>query len=259
MSFESLNPLTCSNGNFATGTPIVHTQGSSDVDCPGLVSSSGNATLVQAADAAASAAASAAQARKRTTTTITITVILLLLSAAGGVIIYLYLRKKTRLTETIDGQDTKPRKFEEVSGPISITLPIDLPSTPSSRSSLAPPYSSHFISDVKRPLSSDREEGSLHYPSRFPSTRPSSPRTHKANEPDALPVTEVRRATTAIPLPRGGRRLPQLPMPSRSASANVRPPSGNSSGEPDIIIQHRDGGVVQELPPPYRFTRMTRV
>jgi hypothetical protein len=245
-----------SNGNFATGTPIVHTQGSSNVACTGLVSSSGNATIVQAADAAASAAANAAQAHKRTTTTIAVTVILLLLSAAGGVIIYLYLRKRTRLTENIDGQDTKPRKFEEVARPISITLPIDLPSTPSSRSSLAPPYSSHF-SDVKRPLSSDREEGSLHYPSRFPSSRKSSLRTHGANEPDALPITEVRRAATAIPPPRG-RRLPQLP--SRSVSANVRPRSGNSSVAPDIIIQHRDGGVVQELPPPYRFTRtMTKV
>jgi len=44
----------------------------------------------------------------------------------------------------------------------------------------------------------------------------------------------------------------------RSAASNHRPISrpnrpfsGDGNVEPDIIIQHRDGGVVQELPPPY--------
>ncbi|KAF8170906.1 hypothetical protein K438DRAFT_1982463 [Mycena galopus ATCC 62051] len=50
------------NGRWAVGTPIVKTNGSSNVDCIGLVSSSGNSTVIAAQEKAASVTSKAALA-----------------------------------------------------------------------------------------------------------------------------------------------------------------------------------------------------
>jgi hypothetical protein len=269
-----------SNGNFARGTPLVNTQGSSDVSCTGLVSSSGNATAIKEADDAASAAASAAQARKRANTAIAVSVtLILLLFVGGGIYVYLRIRRRQRAADDIDGQDTKPRKFEEVGEPLPITPPLPFESesgrTSSSSSSGArslPPYPLHrHDSNCPPDCVGDRQLDTPHYPSQFPSNRsqaalgsdPLSQRYNKANEAGVrfIPTAgDVRRAASTLPShPRA--RLPSLP--SRSISADVRrSPARNSldpSITPDVVFQHRDGGVVlQELPPPY-LDRSVRV
>ncbi|KAI0366450.1 hypothetical protein BV20DRAFT_952135 [Pilatotrama ljubarskyi] len=59
----------------------------------------------------------------------------------------------------------------------------------------------------------------------------------------------VRRAQSAAAV----RLFPARPLPRRANSSLRLPPvvAIPESG-PDIIIQHRDGGIVEELPPPYR-------
>jgi hypothetical protein len=61
---------------------------------------------------------------------------------------------------------------------------------------------------------------------------------HRASRDD-----NIRRAS---PSPGAGSRS-RTPVPNRPYSAGPIDPDA----EPDIIIQHRDGGIVQELPPPY--------
>ncbi|KAI0776875.1 hypothetical protein BD413DRAFT_231340 [Trametes elegans] len=70
-------------------------------------------------------------------------------------------------------------------------------------------------------------------------------------------------AAAALASASAGRMFPAQPLQRRGAgSASFRmPPLGESGSEaeeerarPNIIIQHRDGGVVEELPPPYLDT-----
>ncbi|KAF7329007.1 hypothetical protein MVEN_02530800 [Mycena venus] len=89
-------------GRWAVGTPIVKTKGSSNVDCIGLVSSSGNSTVIEAQEKAALATSNA---RKKTAVVagVVVTLIVLLLLAAVGV--YLYMRRRKM-------QERSPRQFE---------------------------------------------------------------------------------------------------------------------------------------------------
>jgi len=60
----------------------------------------------------------------------------------------------------------------------------------------------------------------------------------------------IRRAAASL-APSSSSSLSQVPTPSQPYSTNSGQPTIDPDTEPDIIIQHRDGGIVQELPPPY--------
>jgi len=251
-----------SNGNFAKGTPLVHTKGSANVDCTGLVSSSGNATAIAQA-AVAAAAAAAAQSRKRASTKIAVAVTLVLLFLAGvGIFAYLHIRKRNEILAAANGQDTVPRQFAaqtNANEALTISAPLTFDSFQrSSTSSSRLQYTAHRHDSSCPPFCASDIP---HYPSRFPSNRSDmSPiRPSKADEANGRFMVEVRRTTSTTPFqPRA--RMQSLP--NRSASASVgrpRRPSGSSTAEPDVIYQHRDGGeVVQELPPPYLDRSSTR-
>ena len=251
-----------SNGNFAKGTPLVHTKGSANVDCTGLVSSSGNATAIAQA-AVAAAAAAAAQSRKRAATKIAVAVTLVLLFLAGvGIFAYLHIRKRNEILAAANGQDTVPRQFAaqtNANEALTISAPLTFDSFQrSSTSSSRLQYTAHRHDSSCPPFCASDIP---HYPSRFPSNRSDmSPiRPSKADEANGRFMVEVRRTTSTTPFqPRA--RMQSLP--NRSASASVgrpRRPSGSSTAEPDVIYQHRDGGeVVQELPPPYLDRSSTR-
>ncbi|KAI0357047.1 hypothetical protein OH77DRAFT_1476413 [Trametes cingulata] len=62
-------------------------------------------------------------------------------------------------------------------------------------------------------------------------------------------VPIVRRTQSAAAV----RTFPTQPLPRRAGSSLRLPPvAAIPESEPDVIIQHRDGGIVEELPPPYR-------
>jgi hypothetical protein len=228
---------------------MVRTQGSSDVSCLGLVSSSGNATTIDAEDAAYSADGTP-QARNHTAVVIAVGVILLLILFSAGTAFAHYQIRRRRVD---NGKDEE--KIEQFSGPLVITSPlaVEPPSRSSSLSSQPPRSSKERIHDSNSPPSrpDDTRQSGSHYPSRFPSSRPLPPSTNNARSRQLRLVGELRRAETALP---SGPRKQSLPSRSLSAGA---PLVSRDSVEPDIIIQHRDGGVVQELPPPY-FDRSSR-
>ncbi|PIL32650.1 hypothetical protein GSI_05354 [Ganoderma sinense ZZ0214-1] len=67
-----------------------------------------------------------------------------------------------------------------------------------------------------------------------PSSRTPVQRSQSAGPPRSFPAQTARRANTSLRLP------PVAAIPESDPSVG-----------PDIIIQHRDGGIVEELPPPY--------
>ena len=67
-----------------------------------------------------------------------------------------------------------------------------------------------------------------------PSSRPLVQRSQSAGPPRSFPAQTMRRVGTSLRLP------PVAAIPESEPGVG-----------PDIIIQHRDGGIVEELPPPY--------
>ncbi|KAF8645355.1 hypothetical protein AX16_007858 [Volvariella volvacea WC 439] len=98
-------------GRWASGTPLVHTYGSNNVDCVGLVSSTGNSTEIAQAQQEAEERA-AADARRRSIiigVTVSLGVVLLLAAAAG----FWFWRRRREREEIESGPDLLPRQFEE--------------------------------------------------------------------------------------------------------------------------------------------------
>jgi hypothetical protein len=228
-------------GTYASGTPIVSTTGSSNVDCVGLVSTSGNSTQM-AAQAAAQAAVNRTRARSRRRKDIIVGVVVGLVGSVVIVAAIICLMARSRRTErgVMVGQDTRPRLFE-VEQAIPVTAQSDLrnssrkalmANSPSSPTADTPGGSSSSGSGPNRLLQDSDTSASAHFPDDAAAGGSSPPgRRNKA-------VSAYMRATRSV-----GEVL-------RPALRRGRDPV-DPDLEPDIIIQHRDGGVVQELPPPY--------
>jgi len=274
-------------GRFATGTPIVKTAGSSNVSCVGLVSSSGNATQIKQAEEAA------ASAKKHRSTVIGVCVTLALLLLFGGLAaLFWYLRKQNarRIAELT------PSKFEEVHDAEGQALSINaynLPSPGNPRSPKSPVYSSTTLSpsnsvgsgapfDNRRFVTNPSESADERPSSgrsqgfaKFPIT-PAAWRSQKALEAGLASARSFETSNPSRPdssqsdtssrglIARSQSALPRSPAagrgPGRSLSLQENAPAGALS-EPEFIFQHRDGGVVRELPPPYadRSDRSTAV
>ncbi|CAA7263778.1 unnamed protein product [Cyclocybe aegerita] len=96
-------------GRWATRTPMVNTKGSSNVDCVGLVSSSGNSTEIAANIAAANTEAEAAKRQRATVTGVAVTIVLLFL-IGSGIGVFFYIRKRKRLWQ-LEEANTLPHQF----------------------------------------------------------------------------------------------------------------------------------------------------
>jgi hypothetical protein len=296
-----------STGIFASGTPIVKTQGkhnsltfpsiliahsfpgSADVDCVGLVSSSGNSTIIKEQE---DAAAAAVKARKRKSIIIGVCVTLAgLILIAGTVLVVLHKRKRQQEWEQEYGPDTTARQFEERDDGQVLTIP---PSTPgnlrSPKSGSAPPSAALTSSNYAGaptfdPYRSVREsssgqqlsavsssntpgfsntpipirrsqkglEAGLPSPQSDTSGRPGSAVSADSRAPLTMTRSSSAQASGSDQTTPPPSRSNNAAWPTRSASLQA---SGVNPDTPldgaDIIYQHRDGGgVVRELPPPY--------
>jgi len=249
------------NGQYANGTGMVSTQGSSNVDCIGLVSVSGNSTQM-AQEAAQEAAAAAAATSKRNHIIIGVVVGVFALVFLLVASLWFMARKRRRDGRIPVGQDTRPRMFEvEESIPVSSFPFIQPDSRHSSHKTLmtGSPRAAHPSDPQEASSSNSTSAGGIspahsqdptntspYYTSQFPMNA-------AAASPDR---SSPRRKNKAYM--RAARSVGEALSPASPASG-VRSQPPNSPGhepldteiEPDIIIQHRDGGVVQELPPPY--------
>ncbi|KAF9005011.1 hypothetical protein BDQ17DRAFT_1304204 [Cyathus striatus] len=106
----SISDLT---GRWAKGTPLVRTQGSSDVSCPGLVSSSSNSNSTSNSNPTPGPQKSSS---KTTAIAIGIAVPVALLLILGGAILWWHRRrrqKRQQHQEDLFEADVYPRQFEE--------------------------------------------------------------------------------------------------------------------------------------------------
>ncbi|KAJ7186745.1 hypothetical protein C8R46DRAFT_279075 [Mycena filopes] len=275
------------NGRWATGTPIVTTVGSTDTSCIGIVG--GGSTNVKVA-AQAKAAAAAASSRKKTAVVagVVVTVIVVLILAAVGVWLFLRRRKVQQTTREITPRQFEAGapapSFQETGGQILSINAFIAPGSPTrSAASAGPSDLSHSLSrsspsllvaenPFEPPPPLRRGPESAHSSSSNGSTNSHGLQVRNPNRPAAFtsfPTASVRRSAkeieaglatgssdyflgdaggsssdlgrsqSAMAAGSSGGRLP----PARSASM------GTSSSE--VVYQHQDAGVVQELPPPY--------
>ncbi|KAK7018624.1 hypothetical protein R3P38DRAFT_2983573 [Favolaschia claudopus] len=275
------------NGRWATGTPIVKTAGSNNVDCIGLVSSSGNSTVIAAQ---LKAAAVTAKNRKKTATIAGVVVTLVVLLILGGVGAFLFMRRRKMQQAA---KELSPRQFEAGNSTVpvqetgsrilSINAFIAPPSptqqTQQTRSPLSPgPSLVHSVSTSSGPTIPRRyatlSESSLSGATSIGSgLTVRNPNANRAAAFSNFPTASVRRSAKEIeamggspssdseyydPFADGGASSIER---SRSAvagpSGGGRTPSRSASlgnntapGE-ELIFQHQDAGVVRELPPPY--------
>ncbi|KAF8193736.1 hypothetical protein BJ912DRAFT_960300 [Pholiota molesta] len=120
-------------GRWATGTPIVNTNGSSDTSCAGLMSTSGNAPLVQQDADGANTGLSGAKKRHSVAIGVGLAVMMIILIALGigGVI---YLRRRQRQNQEFLAT-TKPSQFQD-------EAEAQLPSVPTD--AISPMYQSSY-------------------------------------------------------------------------------------------------------------------
>ncbi|KAJ7119480.1 hypothetical protein C8R44DRAFT_788157 [Mycena epipterygia] len=277
------------NGRWASGTPIVKTAGSANVDCIGLSSSSGKASLIKAAEQAALAQE---ESRKRmgVIAGVVVTLVVLLLLGGAGAFLFLRRRKMQRRAREISprqfeaGGDTTP-PFEESGGQILSINAFISPASPTQPRSPKSPGASTFrtpsttIASVPaagpsgRRYLSQQDSGSQH------SVTTSGGMSIRNPDRPAFtnfPTASVRRSAKEIEAglatgnsmhsdysgDAGSDLSVSRPLVERSQSAMA--PSGPSGGPryparsasvgtpaAEIIYQHQDAGVLRELPPPY--------
>ncbi|THH09966.1 hypothetical protein EW145_g1645 [Phellinidium pouzarii] len=209
---------------WGTGTGTFITTGSNDTDCTGLVSSTGNSANVNQHPTHSS---------KNSHTTVIVAVIvpvcaLLLLAAA----FFLWRRRRRHLLH-------KLREPEPAFMPDAWTGP----------SALAADGSSTEYSPYDPP----RDSKYARYRDEVAHT------TSRRGGGSQFVMTPLQASPAPAPAPRtlGSHSASHLGSHDRapsSAKSDPRLPPGVSSQwniEPDIIIQHRDGGTVTEIPPPY--------
>ncbi|KAJ6589093.1 hypothetical protein B0H19DRAFT_1102891 [Mycena capillaripes] len=276
------------NGRWAFGTPVVNTKGSTNVDCVGLNSSSGNSTVIEAQD---EAAAATAKSRQKTAVTVGVVVTLLVLLLLGGVVVFLYMRRR-KMQET--AKEISPRQFEAggaetfqetatqilsinafmaPSSPAGTRLQSPGPSVLSHSLSTSAPSASTAPSDRHRfvnvaesdhSVSSTGSGLSVRNPnldrpafSRFPtaSVRRSAKeieaglRTSNSIDSEYLDGTDSQ-LSLRPPVERSQSVAAAGPSGSRPPARSASMGASAAPGE-EIIFQHQDAGVVRELPPPY--------
>lgn len=244
------------NGNFATGTPKVNTAGGKDSSCPGLNTRTGNAAVIQAQNALSQGQATQAAQAKQRTVIIAVVVVIILVLILAGVFVFLYMRKRRVDQGHIEGQDAKSRPYDGQPVP-STTGDISAPVfTAFDRGSV----SSHELLLDTHQCSEKCRCGRYNSAQQDIGVGPYSPiASSLARHPSSSAASSysIGRAITSR-----NRILPASPRPPGRVASSVKTggPGGSrltlvNDQNADIVIQHRDAGNVQELPPPYMLDR----
>ena len=216
--------------------------GSTDVSCTGLVSSSGNATIIKQQADAARAAASAHNRRRSIIIGVCVTLACLILLGLS-VVAFFWLRRRQRLKQEEEAT-LAPHQFIEVERtPDQLrSVGSDLGSSPrTGKAALAAVGASEATSSpstapgLSSPSSSD------------PITNPSPTNADSQSTTSGFatfPATSIRRPRKAAEAGYIVQSEPESPAAPSFA--------GRVEEEGEIVFQHRDaGGAVRELPPPY--------
>ncbi|KAF9492395.1 hypothetical protein BDN71DRAFT_1473847 [Pleurotus eryngii] len=255
-----LASVTDFTGRYAFGTPSINTRGSTDIACTGLNTVSGNNTEVvrQIEEAAAKAASDRKQRSIVIGVCVSVGVVALLVLAGTAV---WYWRRKNRKRMALE--EAIPHKFQDSnSGQVTpvVAYPHDLPPNPQrshksaelSGSSMALMHAQYANTPAFDPYHNESSNGPTH--SELSSSGGSGSNLSSRPSFAAFPTTSRRMKAQEAGI-----------RPTSADSNNHRPTSFDASpsspqyqsttplleDHPEIIIQHRDGGVVRELPPPY--------
>ncbi|KAF8193737.1 hypothetical protein BJ912DRAFT_229914 [Pholiota molesta] len=271
-------------GRWATGTLIVNTKGSSDVSCAGLMSSSGNVTLVQQDADAANRALSAAKNAHSVAVGVAVAFMLIFLIALGiGGVIYLRRRQRqnqkfrattmpSQFQAEVEAQlpsaptDTSPPMYQlgyTAMGGTGVTQPSEihyrtLPSPDNPPNTGLSYYPSGIALDRHIASTYDRSPASTRVSragfSRFPSLAirrlPKSVEgeIHSAVSPDSEYVLE-----TAISDSRNvlGMQLSAISSTRTGTMGRMFWAESRVEEEPGMTDQHQDARSINEPPPPY--------
>ncbi|KAJ7594518.1 hypothetical protein C8J56DRAFT_440084 [Mycena floridula] len=228
-------------GRWAVGTPSVNTIGSPDVNCTGLVSSSGSASDLDKQQKAAEDAIAAKQRRTRSIIIGVCVTFGLLFLILGILATVFFSRKRKAVRDQLEAKenlDLNAKPFtvydestsHEPGQVLSINSWVSSPTSPRSPKS---PYttSSSALDSVPRDSQPTSTAGGTDL------SRPSSSGSSRAR-PGFSPFPTTRRGAKAL----------EANIPSIDSAV-----SPSDTGATEYIIQHRDAGqaVVRELPPPY--------
>lgn len=223
------------DGVWGTGSELFSTTGAvvTNQSCIGLVSSSGNSSFVNQ---------NPKPPAKSHTTTIIVAVIvpiIVILLLAAAAVIFWRRRRQAALREPepafLPEAWQGPSTYDDSSTAYS-------PYDPPVNSKLA-----RYQDDISHGRSGSSSQIGMSRLS--PNRRTSDGFSTTASGSGSGPVP-TRSSSTS----KGPRMMPNRRTTSNEVSSGSRLPPGVSPEwgiEPDIIIQHRDGGTVQEIPPPY--------
>lgn len=246
-------PLTVScsysTGQWGTGTPFLSTTGSSNYSCVGLVTTTGNSSSVNQHPSPPGPTNHAPIIAGVIVSVLAILMILLLA-------VFLDRRRKRLMKQ----QQAEPAFIPEAWSPPDTGMhPDALSSVPllPGVGGMARPSSKQSRSfGSRQDFSSASPEFAM---SEFSTTRPSGAlSTPESQEPSP----RVSGVSSTAPAATGVLSKAQRIRAARAEASGSNSAAQSSTGlppglptgwqvEPDIIIQHRDGGVVQEIPPPY--------
>lgn len=276
---QMLAAVVDAEGQWGYATQVVNTAGNANTTCVGLVSSF-DTTAEIAAQAAARAHAAAEAAKRRRTDIIVGVVVGVcgLLIIAGAAAWWWWRRGKAREDGTWDHQDTLARAWDAQDSTVAEvprareyrrvkTFSQDMPPMTSTGS---PAYTPLLTQPVD---AANEHTGSSPIPQSSPPATPPPDRSRRRRKGQEAPryTTNASSSSAWSESSRGLSPTPQLPpltfsqplsVPAlqasspqmstqRSRSFMLSPSILDPDVQPDIIIQHRDGGIVHELPPPY--------
>ncbi|TFK71393.1 hypothetical protein BDN72DRAFT_456026 [Pluteus cervinus] len=254
-------------GRWASGTPLVTTQGSTDVDCIGLVSSTGNSTEMAASNSNGSSS-------HRPIIIGVCAALAALLLIGGGVIGFIFWKRRQAQQDIEDGQDLEPRQFFDAPGNPGQVVSMNSfitahPTSPKSNRPMSEmqnfnPYDTPVTTTAPSDFtsaSSSSQTGPLRERPSFANFPSSSIRSNKAIEAgyarpqDAAYLT----ATASAPDIAGPSEPSGTLLSTTSGSVWSGPSTTTHTGAVDaiqthdgeVIFQHRDAGLPRELPPPY--------
>ncbi|KAF8898300.1 hypothetical protein CPB85DRAFT_189229 [Mucidula mucida] len=272
-----------SSGRVAYGNPSIVTASETDIDCGSLISTSGNSTELDAAAAQEAREQADKDNKKRTGIIVGVVIgVLALLLIAGGAFWWWYRRRNNGRKSSLDiDPDLAPTPYMSA-GPtgqvLSINAFLDQPQQPYSPKASQNGMTTMSMSDATRSSTHFDPYHMVETRTGPPSTsgRPTSSGSSTSNAGNManFPLAPLRRSkameaglgtgmsdstfdsvasdTSSRPLMERSQSAHPPPGASTDAPWPPRATSmAQTAGEREIIYQHRDGGVVRELPPPY--------
>lgn len=240
-------------GRWATGTPIVNTRGSTDINCTGLVSSSGNSTIIKKANDAAAAAASASKRKHSIIIGVVVTLASLILIGLG-IGAFFWMRRRRQLKRAEEASFSPDQFVEVARAPDQVPSIIsDLepprrirPSGKAATNAALVAAGASYASTSPQTPSSPSQDSSGPFSRSSALTNLNTDSQSSISRLAASSTTSTRRPTKTGEAGYTG-RSPELEYSETAAT-----PLERVGEEGDVVFQHRDGGsVVRELPPPY--------